>query len=238
VKNLDDFGAVLARHPLTAPAWVQKLCHYVNSGPCDEDDPEFVRIVSLFRESGYAWNALVAAHLTSPLTVHDEVVAVSRRNHLCAALDARLGLTDTCGLDVLGSGSIGTVRDIASGLPSDAYGRGAVAPILPNDPTLFFAAGVRNICESVAAEVVDAAPRARADRRRHWSSTNPDAAIADFVSDVMALSSSDTRAAPARELLKSHFTAALREPGITATEALRSTFAVACQSPAAVSMGL
>ena len=238
VKTLDDFGAALAQHPLLAPAWVQKLCHYVSSASCDEEDPEFVRLVAVFRESGYSWKALLKAHLTSRLTVHDELVAVSRRNHLCAALDARLGRTDTCGLDVLGRAATGTVRDIASGLPSDAYGRGAVAPILPNDPTLFFAAGVRNICESVAAEVVDPAAGARSSGRKHWSSAQADAAIAEFVADVMALTPSDPRGAQARELLAAHYAAALQAPGATATVALRSTFVVACQSPSAISIGL
>lgn len=238
VKNVDDFGAVLARHPLVAPAWVQKLCHYVNSGPCDEADAEFQRIVTSFRESGYAWNALVKAHVTSPLTIHDEVVAVSRRNHLCASLDARLGLTDTCGLDALGTRSVGRVPDIASGLPSDAYGRGSVAPILPNDPTLFFAAGVQNICESVAVELVDPEPAPASSTRKRWSSADPDAALADFVANVMALPPSDSRAARAKELLRSHFDAALKQPGTTATEALRSAFVVACESPSAISIGL
>ena len=236
VKDVHDFGTVLAEHPLVGPAWVQKLCHYVNSAPCDEQDPEFQRIVALFRDSKYSWNTLVRAHVTSALTTQDEVVAVSRRNHLCAALDARLGLTDACGLDALGQRSVGAVPDIVSGLPSDAYGRGAVAPILPNEPTLFFAAGIRNICESVAAEVIDAPEGQRP--RKSWSSTEPDAAIADFVSDVMALAPSDSRAGQARGLLKSHFASALKQPGVSATDALRSTFVVACQAPSAVSIGL
>jgi len=235
VKTLGDFGAVLARHPLVAPAWVQKLCHYVNSGPCNEDDPEFARIVTRFRDSGFSWSTLLRSLLTSTLTIRDEVVAVSRRNHLCAALDARLGLTDICGLDVLGATSLGTVPDIASGLPSDAYGRGAVSPILPNDPTLFFAAGVRNICEHVALEVVDGTRR---EARRRWSSAEPEAAITDFVGEVMGLPPSDPKAAPAQALLHAHFTAALKEPGTTATQALRSTFVIACQAPSTVSIGL
>jgi hypothetical protein len=249
VRNVDDFGEILAHHPLVAPGWVQKLCHYVNSAPCDESDPEFLRIAALFRDSGYSWGALLKAHVTSPLTTfaadtetrrkNGEVVAVSRRNHLCAALDARLGFTDICGLQGSNEEAVGKLPDIVSGLPSDAYGRGAVAPILPNEPTLFFAAGVRNICEGVAAEVVDPAREAPAGSvRKRWSSTKPDAAIADFVSDVMALTPSDPRSDKARRLLKSHFQAALKQPGTDATQALRSAFVVACQAPSAVSVGL
>jgi hypothetical protein len=240
VSNLDDFGRVLGSHPLVASGWTQKLCYYLNSVPCNEGDREFVRVVELFRSSGFAWNTLVKALVTSPLTTYaadtetfddngGAVVTVSRRDHLCAALDARLGFADVCGLGA-------TTPLIASGLPSDAYGRGAVDPILPNEPTLFFRAGLENICESVAEAVVDAASAPAGARQ--WSSVDPDAAIHDFVSIVMALAPSDPRSAAALDLLTSHFAAALEEPGIGATDALRSTFVVACLAPSAVSIGL
>jgi hypothetical protein len=249
VKSIADFGRVLARHPLLAAGWVQKLCYYVNSAPCDENDPEFQRLVRRFRRSSYAWNALVKALVTSPLTTYaaasdtaeknGEVVAVARRDHLCALYDARLGLTDACGLDALGKQSKQTpIPAIVSGLPSDAYGRGAEVPILPNQPTLFFVAGTENICASIAAQVIDAPDGPGATAAAHWSSGRPDTAIADFVTRVMALAPSDARAAKATALLKAHFAAALQTPGITATDALRSTFVVACQAPSTVSIGL
>jgi hypothetical protein len=40
VGSIADFGQVLARHPLVASGWVQKLCHHLDSAPCDENDPE------------------------------------------------------------------------------------------------------------------------------------------------------------------------------------------------------
>ena len=40
------------------------------------------------------------------------------------------------------------IPQIAGGLPSDGYGRGATAPVLPNQPTLFYRAGLENICEA------------------------------------------------------------------------------------------
>jgi hypothetical protein len=249
VNNLADLGSVLANHPLFASGWVEKLCYYVNSSACDPGDPELQRLVAQFQSSGFAWNGLVKALVTSPITTHasvtqtaqtfGEVVAVSRRDHLCAALNARLGFTDVCGLDALRKKAMAaTTPAIVSGLPSDAYGRGAVAPILPNQPTLFFRAGVENICEAIAAQVVDAPVGSRPAGAQVWSSTQPDAAIADFVSIVMALTPSDPRSPTAQSLLKAHFTAASQQPGITATQALQSTFVVACVAPSAVSVGL
>ncbi|HEY4183881.1 MAG TPA: hypothetical protein VGP07_02385, partial [Polyangia bacterium] len=133
VASMSDLGSTLAAHPFFAGAWVEKLCTYANSGPCDAADPEFQRLVSLFQSSGYAWNTLVAELFASPLTTnaaptetttaHGETVAVSRRDHLCAALDGRLGLSDVCGLHATTKKQLmATVPEIVSGLPSDGYG--------------------------------------------------------------------------------------------------------------------
>jgi hypothetical protein len=249
VNSLADFGGVLASHPLVASGWVQKLCYYVDSAPCDPTDPEYQRLVTLFQSSSYAWNPLVKAVVTSPITTNasetqtwktnGEVVAVSRRDHLCAAFDARLGFTDECALDALGKKpSVATVPEIVSGLPSDAYGRGSVAPILPNDPTLFFRAGTENICEAISAQVVDAPAGSQPAGVKQWSSAQPDAAIADFVSLVMGLTPSDPRSAQAQQLLLAHFTSATQQAGTSATSALRSTFVVACLAPSATGIGL
>jgi hypothetical protein len=166
------------------------------------------------------------------------VVAVARRDHLCAALNNRLGLNDVCGLDAVTKKQLqATVPQIVSGLPSDGYGRGSVMPVLPNRPTLFYRAGTENICAAIAAVVIDVGAAKQTAGTRTWSSAQPDAAIADFVGIVMALVPSDPRAAPAATLLKSHFTTAVQK-GSSASDALKSTFVVACLAPSAVSIGL
>ncbi|HEY2510346.1 MAG TPA: hypothetical protein VGI39_05810, partial [Polyangiaceae bacterium] len=251
VSSVGDFGAALATHPLFAAAWAQKLCFYGASRACEPTDPEFQRVVGVFQSSGYAWGALVRELFSSPLftnaaatqTSNDsgEVVAVSRRDHLCAALDARLGYTDICGLDpaVTGSGKT-IIPQIVPGLPSDGYGRGATAPVLPNQPTLFYRAGTENICEAVAALVIDppkagAAPAAT--NPKQWSSAQPTPAIADFVQIVMGLPPSDPRSTQASAILTSHFQAAVAS-GASASDALKSTFTTACLAPSAVAIGL
>ena len=252
VSNIDDFGKALANHPLFAQAWVEKLCFWANSSACDPSDPLFQQIVSTFKTS-YDWNEVVVALLSSPIVTNTastvtaqtngQVVAVSRRDHLCAALNARIGFTDVCGLDALGgkNPSQGVIPEIVSGLPSDGYGRGGVEPILPNVPTLFYRAGTENICEAVAVQVVDAKPQ---PSLKQWSSAAPDAAIAEFVSLVMGLTASDPRAAAATTTLRAHFDAALAKPPpmngakFTPTQALQSTFIAACMSPSAISMGM
>jgi hypothetical protein len=246
VSTVYDLGAALSTHPLLAPGWVQKLCYYVNSQACEESDPEYQRLVALF-QSGYSWDGLVKALVTSPLTTHaaptlttvqDGVaIAVARRDHLCAQWNARLGFADICGLDITKTSPLsGTARQIVPGLPSDGYARGGVAPVLPNDPTLFYRAGLENLCEGLAALVIDnASPPPGA---KTWSSTQPTVAITDFVNLVAGLPPSDPRASPLSTLLTAHFNTTKAMTGITPKAALQSTFVAACMSPTAAALGL
>ncbi len=247
VESLDDFSAVLAAHPAVPAAWAQKLCTYFNSAPCQPDDPEFQRIVADFQQ-GFSWSTLVREMASSPLVTHlantatyaaqGEVIAVTRRDHLCAALNARLKLHDACGQTlIMGANSgIGAAPSIASGLPSDGYGRGSTTPVLPNLPTLFYRAGVENICALVAAKVIDAKADPNQPDALQWTSKNPDTAIDDFTAIVVGLVKSDPRYAPVRTLLAQHFADAQKTAN--KTDALRSTFVTACLSPTLVGMGL
>ena len=243
LATIDDFANILATHPLFASAWAEKLCYYANSQACDPTDPELLRVIGVFQSSGYSWKSLVRELLASPLTTNasptkttdaSQIVAVSRRDHLCAALNDRLGLVDICGLQPTTPASV--ISSIVAGLPSDGYGRGAVIPVLPNQPTLFYRAGLENICEGVAKLVIDNA-KPPAGAKQWTSSATPDAAIADFVSILMAIESSDPRSTPAQAALKTHFTTAVGQ-GATNTTALQSTFTVACLAPSAVGIGM
>jgi hypothetical protein len=248
VATMADLGGVLAQHPLFAQAWAQKLCYYANSAPCATADPEFQRVVAAFQSSGYAWNTLVSELFSSPIVTNasetstadtnGEVVAVSRRDHLCAALDNRLGFTDLCGLSAATpKQQSATVAQLASGLPSDGYGRGSTIPVLPNQPTLFYRAATENLCLAVAASVIDVASAKQSAGVKYWTSGDPQAAIADFVATIMALPPSDPRSAAAKQLLQDHYTAAMQQ-GASASNALKSTFVTACLAPSAVSIGI
>jgi hypothetical protein len=129
------------------------------------------------------------------------------------------------------------IGQIAPGLPSDGYGRGAIAPVLPNQATLFYSAAIENICAALAAQVVDVPAGKQVEGAKAWSSKASDAAIAEFVAQVMGLPPSDARAAKAGDALTRHYQAALKQ-GANATNALRSTFITACMAPSAVSVGL
>jgi hypothetical protein len=248
IKTLDDFASTLASHPYLPAAWVQKLCYYANSAPCDATDPVFLQVVKDFQGSNFNWNSLVKELLSSPIITNasqtataeqnGEIVAVSRRDHLCAAINARLGLTDVCSLSATSPNKTGTIPQIASGLPSDAYGRGSVAPVLPNQPSLFFRAGTENICEALAAETIDVPKAKQTAGVTQWTSGQYAAAITDFVTLIMGLTPSDPRYGQAQTILTTHYQQALAVSGTSATAALQSTFVAACLAPSAVSIGM
>ena len=79
-------------------------------------------------------------------------------------------------------------------MPSDGYGRGARFRCCPNQPTLFYRAGLENICAQVAAHGDRREGDPKQPGAKKWSSAQPDAAIGDFVSLVMGL----TAVGPAR----------------------------------------
>jgi hypothetical protein len=239
-RSIVDLAGRLAAHPDFAGAWVQKLCTWANSARCDETDGEFARIATIFADSNYNWNTLEKILFSSPIVTYlaptrtvsqgGEVFPVSRRDHLCGALSNRLGITDACGLDVntVLPQDLRTVQFIARVLPSDSYSRGAEEPVLANDPDLFFRTGMENICAIFAARLIDASSGTR------WSSSSPDTAIADFVHTVMGVGAG--RDATPLSILGEHFQSA-KAAGLSASDALKSTFVISCLSPSVVGMG-
>jgi hypothetical protein len=248
MKTIDDFANLLATHPLVPVAWAQKLCYYANSAPCDPSDPELQRVVDAFKDSSQSWNTLVRELMASPIvtyasptvtsTTNGAIVSVSRRDHMCAAINNRLGLVDVCELDAtLRRRAPSSLALIVSGLPSDGYGRGSTVPVLPNEATLFYRGGVENICGLLSAMVVDSGNVPGQPGVKRWASSDPDTAVSDFVSVLMAFPPSDPRAEQAKTILKSHFNAAT-SGGASPTDALRSTFVAACLSPSFIGIGM
>jgi hypothetical protein len=249
-KSVYDLGTILAQHPMMAAGWVQKLCYYLDSEACDPSDPAFTSLVTGF-QSGYSWDALVKAVVTSPITTHTtttltattngEPVAVSRRDHLCAAINARLGFADVCNLDATKVAALpASAEAIVPGLPSDGYGRGAAAPVLPNNPTLFYRAGLENFCEGIAAVVIDNKnpPAGVTTWQSSACSDTTCQPITDFVNLVAGIPPSDPRATPLYQALLTNFDMSKAQAGTTATAALQSTFTAACMAPSALSIGL
>ncbi|HET8938048.1 MAG TPA: hypothetical protein VFN67_31610 [Polyangiales bacterium] len=249
--NMLELGGLLAQatdqaaDPLNAFAveLTQKLCFFSNSVACDKSDPEFRRVVREFQDKKYDLRVLIAELFSSPLitgvtptkTFQTEPMplSITRRDHLCAALSQRLGKPDVCALSVPrpGNAQAATAR-LANTVPADGFSRGSELPIVPGEPTLFQRAGVEMLCENIAALVVDA------ETDPVFRSSDVPAALAQMLESVMGYPAEHLQHAAALQILQEHFDAARKESRSNATQALRSTFVLACEAPSMVAQGL
>jgi len=242
--GIGDLMTTLAHHPRFPLAWAQKLQFWANSTAADEQDPELIRIAKAFADSGFDFKVLVRETFSSPLVTFAKptmttsengvVLSITRRDQYCTSLSNRLGLPDVCGMVSVTPTSAQTqLANRALLLPVDTYYRAFALPSLPTNPDLFFRQSVEAMCGLIANQVIDTKTATS-----RYVSTNPTAAIADFVATVMGVPPSDPRSAPAIAILTNHFTAAAATTGISATDALKSTFTTACIAPPSVLVGL
>lgn len=243
-----ELGNVMANHPSLAPAWVQKACYWINSSPCSDSDPEFLAISQSFA-STFDFTTMIADLLSAPMITNasdsytqedqGEVLSISRLDHLCKTLAVRLSLASSfCNSNPNGGikNGNGVINAVTQSIPTDGYTRGATEPFQPAQPGLFFRAATENFCVQIAPSIVDAAATATAPAGP-YTSGSPSAAIGDMVHNLMGILPSDPREPDVLRILSSHYTKAVAT-GSSPTTALRSTFVVACTSPAVISIGL
>jgi hypothetical protein len=251
-SSMADLGGFLTRVtdgsglPRFGISVVQQLCYYTNSAACSESDPEFRRIVGLFRDSSFNFAVLLKEFFSSPLVTGaspttsypggEVPVSIARRDHLCASLSNRLGRADLCAqAAVLPTTAQRATAVIASSVASDAFSRGAEVPVTPADPSLFYRAATELLCENIAIQVVDGATDTV------YSSADVPGAITAMVTTVMGYPPGHALYAQAVQVLTDHNTAAaaqITSRNNKARDALRSTFALACESPRALGIGL
>jgi hypothetical protein len=221
----------------------QKLCFFANSDTCDETDPEFRRIATAFQTGGYNFPSLIKEFFASPLVTGfvdtatyakgTVPISISRRDHLCAALSNRLKVTDICAQAVpLPTQAQSATAKIAGSVAADAFSRGAQSPVTPSDPTLFYRSASEMLCENVATQVVDST-----GANNVYSSSSYATSITGMVETIMGYTPMDTHHDMAVQILTDHYNAVIAAKN-TATTALRSTFALACESPTALGIGL
>jgi hypothetical protein len=221
----------------------QKLCFFANSSPCLEGDTEFRRVAKVFEASNYDFMTLVKELFSSPLVTGAKetetadamglTVSISRKDQFCTSLSNRLGKPDLCAQLVTIPTAVQTATaKIASSVPQDGFSRGSEVPIMAADPTLFYSAATELLCENIAALAIDATTGTV------WTSANPAATIADIVQRIMGYPPTDPAYAGAVQILQDNYNQHMAVARTTATNAMRSTFALACESPTSVSFGL
>jgi hypothetical protein len=226
-----------------AISMTQALCFYANSSACAEADPEFRRIAQAFQSSNYNFKTLISEIFTSPLVtaasntmtfgMNGVTVSISRRDQLCSTLSTRLNKADLCALvtPVPTTAQAATAK-IATSLAADTFSRGEEFPITATDPTLFYRAASEMLCENIAAQAVDPTGGGGVYQGAQFA-----AGIEDMTIRIMGYTASDPRHAAAVQILTSHYQAVLATKA-SATNSLRSTFALACESPTSLSFGL
>lgn len=240
VNGVVDFGKILSSHPRMAGAWVGKLCTFADDAACVSSEAEYTNVVNAFTSSNQSWSTLVQTLFSSPLVTYaqytqtgaqNQAFPVAKRDHLCPLLSTRLGIKDACFQDPTTTvpAAMKNVQLIASILPANGYSRGTVLPVLANDPSLFFRAGLENVCAALSASVVDAGATTLYD------STKPDASIADMVHNFMGIQAPND--ATPISILQDHFNQAMNMGSVKATDAMKSVFIAACLSPSVVGIG-
>ena len=225
-SDLAALGEILAGHPYFATGWTQKFCMYANSQRCDENNPEFARVVTAFKDSNYNLKTLLIELFSSSLVTGftcspgDEnnfaVVSVSRREHLCKTLATRLGQDDVCAITP-------TIEALATSLPTAAWPRGSAIPAMPTEPSLFYAAGEKSMCKDIAKNTVNG-------QNSPLQSSDMDGSLAFIVETLMGVLPSDPRHPAVTELMTQHIKQVAAVESDQA-EQLRSAFVVACTSP-------
>ncbi len=228
-----DLANVFTSHPRFALAWALKLHSWANSTQALESDPEIARVADAFRASNFDFKTLVRELFSSPLvtyasatattTANGIVTSIARRDQFCSSISVRLGLSDVCRTT--------DIATKASLMPVDSYYRSNAFPSFSTDPDLFYRQTVEYICNAVSEMVVDAPGKSR------YTGSAPDAAMDDFVAQVMGLAPSDPRAAPARRILAANYEDSIGG-GADRSAALKATFTLACIAPSSVGIGL
>jgi len=238
--GIAELASTLSNHPRFAPAWVQKACYFATSVACPEGSEEFQNVVDAFQQSGMSFRTMLVELFSSPLISAEtcveaaggDIPSVSRARHFCATVSNRLGISDACGTETYYQserrGERGINRQLIEVVPDDGYSRGGEVPIVIADPNLFIRAAADAMCEAFSEMVVDTDAQ--------FPPSDPEAAIRAFVVDLAGLPESDPRHAGMLDILTRHYEQA--ETQTNATNALRSTFMVACTSPSVLGMGL
>lgn len=225
--DLSDFARTLADHPDFAGAWAQKLCYWANSQACSEKDPEFKRIAQVFADSGFRFKTLLVELLSSPLVTGAAVsetartsepfVSITRKQHLCQLLDARLGVPDNCRV----------AANFAGLVPEDEFSRGSAEPVQTAVTGLFHYAAAEKLCTRLASKLVGKPP---------FPAKAPEEALDALVAKLMGLDAGNPRHDAVRASLGEHYRAA--KARASTTVALQSAFIVACVSPEVQALGL
>lgn len=219
LATLDDLGQAIFDHPNFAKGWVGKLCNWATSAPCEESSTEFLRLVDVFKNSGFQLKPLVVELFSSPLVTGVEyidafassapAIVLNRTNHFCKSMQARLSqVRDSQGLPASPNADIcaitATARAKANLLPQDEFARGGIDLIQSVNFDPFLTTGYKQLCEAVGNSVVSygAGIEGNANYNKIFSANFEDRSIDEMTTYVMGIPPSSTGYADTRAALQ------------------------------------
>lgn len=239
LTSVEDLAQTIATHPLFAEGWTQKLCSYVNSGPCNKSDARFQAVSTAFKNSNYNFKTLVKELFASTLVTGEltgsngssPFISASRKNHLCHALRRRyLQYAGARGI----SANPATFCNVtaADTIPRDTTARGMAA--LVQSPTLnpFIYRSMEVVCETMANSYAGTA-----NGFPVTSAAQIDQSQVDLVNYIMGLPTNHPRYSAALSTVKSVYNNA-KAAGLTDSNAMKQAFIFTCVAPDLTGVGL
>jgi hypothetical protein len=251
-----DFGQAIASHPDFAKAWTQKICNWANTARCADSDPELLRIADAFQNSNFNFKVLLREFFASPISTSElrtkssdesgQITSVVSREQLCHRMSSRGVKPDLCLLLPVSFiyNPIGNNPrfQASAAMPLTSYPRGVPAALVPRDPGILYQAAVDRACAYFANELVGNSPNFF---NQHWpenGAASVQTALNEFVTVVMNVPASDERYTELRAALQRHYDQVLPllealPRNSPASQAMKSTFTIACSSPLAAGNG-
>lgn len=249
-NNVNQLANTIASHPNFAKGWVSKYCTYTNSEKCNENDPDFIRVVDNFKNSNHNFKLMVADLLSSPIVTatsggiaggNPGLISSTRRNHFCSGLTHRyqqllvaqgkaysLPAGNLCSLTAAS-------RQASATIAVDTTNRGEAGISNSPDSNAFTTIAIEKTCREIAQLVVTD------DNLQGFNCCQipqVNSSIDSMTIYLMGLPSIHPRYSKTKTFLNEFFTHARTQPGADDLMALRETFVFACTSPDVTGMGL
>lgn len=170
LSSMIDFAHEVADHPHFAKGWTLRLCQWLSSTSCSDQEDSIESFSTQFAASGYQFKTLMKALLMSDILLNTSYdagsdhpgayVSIARKDHFCEAINARLRvireernlpLDNVLSMDMCNHPSL---RKIAQTFPNDDFARGKIDLVQSSRNDLFLSSAFGQFCDASARRVV------------------------------------------------------------------------------------
>lgn len=247
-NSMDSLARTIASHPDFADSWVQKLCTYANSQPCNSMDPEYLRLVNLFKKSRFNFKELVIDMFSSPIITGSEEtgsnglkanrISVARQYHFCHALNMRNQELRSAGNVTKFNSDLCAVNNLQSalrsGISTESINRGSVDIAQSPEFNALIYRSFEKVCEQASHYVIPE----NDNPLPYGNDLEINASIAKIAYHIMGLPPNHPRFHTTTDILREVYDYSKNSLEQQAIVSLRNVFEFACISPDTTGMGL